>query len=400
MEQALRALRLARLRTPPGAQEYAPSNVRVLSLTTALISVAMYSWYPVLPVVLERRGASGFGVSVVYALITLAGALPQVIGGRLADRFGRKPLVALPTFVSAVLYAIAWLSRDWQLLAAALVAMNLAFGLQTPSFVAITAESVPSTARAQAFSTFQFAVGIATLAGPALGALLIHSLTVSGLLGMTAIVTLLGGAARQLLLREVRQEMAVRAFRLRDAFAGNLRRLTLASTAFLAVGALTINGPFIALFAHNDAHLFPWEVNLLFAVGWVPAVVLSFWLGRRVSTLGSARALAIGVGGHLGLLGIWLLARGLFPMMLLLALSFLFYQMAVIAFGTLRMEQIGTERAGVALGAIGTVSGVASALGPLLGGALRSTLGAPAAFMLAGVAGAWTLLELRRMSAP
>lgn len=382
------------------APTYHPANVVVLSLTTALIVITLYTWYPVLPVVFEHRGASSFAVSTVYTLISLAAALLQLQGGRLADRYGRRLLLALPTFVAAILYGVVWWSSNWQVLAIALIAMNVSGALQSPSFTAITAESVPPERRAQAFSTFQFATGLATLAGPAIGAIFLPSLGARPLMGLTAIASLVAAVLRITLLKDTHRGPARRAFRIGDAFGRRLRPLTMASTAFLAVAALTVNGPFIALYAHNVGHLASSLVNLLYSVGWLPAVALSFWLGRRIESFGSARALGIGVAGHLAILGVWLLLRGALPMMAALAASFLFYQLAVIAWGTLRIEQVGQENAGAALGAIGTVAGLISAAGPILGGALATVLGPTGAFLLAGVMGVWTLLALRRLPAP
>ncbi len=393
------------LSTPVGARRreaapiHRPANVVVLSMTTALIVVALYTWYPVLPVVLQHRGASSFEVSMVYTLISLAAALLQLQGGILADRFGRRLLLALPTFAAAVLYGVVWWSSNWPVLAIALIVMNATGALQSPSFTALTAESVPPDRRAQAFSTFQFATGLATLAGPAIGAILLPTLGARPLMGLTAVASLVAGTMRITMLRDTQRSHSAQRFRIRDAFAGRLRPLTMASTAFLAVAALTVNGPFIALYAHNEAHLASSAVSLLFSVGWLPAVVLSFWLGRRIEAFGSARALAIGVAGHLAILGVWLLLRGELPMMLALAASFLFYQLAVIAWGTLRMEQVGQENAGAALGAIGTVAGMVSAVGPILGGAIASVVVPVGAFLLAGAVGVWTLLALRRLPA-
>ncbi len=382
-----------------GDPDPAPGNVGVLSTTTALIVIALYTWYPVLPVVLQRRGADRLEVSAVYTLIGIAGSALQIYGGHLADRFGRKPVLALPTFAAGILYVVAFLSSSWQLLAGALVLLNLTGAIQSPSFVAITAESVRPHRRAQAFSTFQFAVSLATLVGPALGAALLPSVDVRWLIGATALATLSAAAMRQKFLQEVHTATVARApLRIKEAFSGRLRGVTIASTAFLLVASLTVNGPFIALYAHNDGHLAASQVNLLYSLGWIPAVLLSFRLGRRISALGSSRALAIGVAGHLGLLGLWLLLRGFLPMVLVLMASFLFSQMALISFGTLRIEMVSPEKAGAALGVIGTVSGLAAALGPVVAGAAAGAFGPLAAFGLAGVAGVWTLLSLRGMA--
>ena len=374
---------------------YRPANVLLLSLTTALIVVVLYTWYPVLPVVFERRGASSFVVSTVYTLIGLAAALLQLQGGILADRYGRRLLLALPTFAAAALYAVVYMSADWQVLAIALIVMNGTGALQSASFTALTAESVPPTERARAFSTFQFASGLATLVGPAIGAGLLASVGTRPLMGATALASLVAAVLRITMLRDVQRAQPRGRVRVRDAFSGRLRPITMASAAFLTVVSLTVNGPFIALYAHGVAHLPASSINLLFSVGWLPAVALSFWLGRRITVFGSARAMGIGVAGHLAVLGVWLLLRGELPMMLGLAASYLFYQLALIAWGTLRIEQVGTENAGAALGAIGTVAGLVSAIGPVVGGAFAAVIGPAGAFLLAGLMGVWTLLSLR-----
>lgn len=370
-------------------------NVAVISATTGLIVMALYAWYPLLPVVLERRGASTFEVSLTYTVITLASGLLQIHGGRLSDRFGRKPLITVPTYAAAAIYVGVWLSRDWFVLALALWLLNVSGALQNPSFVAMTAESVPGERRAQAFATFQFAAGLATVAGPAIGALLLAHTGVGPLMALTAVASLAAAIARSALLREVPRRAAARTVRLADALQGHLGRVTLVSTLFLLVFSLTAGGPFIALFAHDRAGLPTVDLNILFALGWLPGVLLSFWLGRHIRNFGSARTLAFGVAGHLGLLVVWLFTRGLWPMVVLLALSFLCLQLAVIAFGTLRVEGVGPHGAGAALGALGTVSTVGAAFGPVLGGWASTLLGLYGPFAVAVLAGLATVLALR-----
>lgn len=378
------------------AAEKLARNVPVLSATTGLIVTALYTWYPLLPVVLERRGASAFQVSLTYTAITLASGLLQIYGGRLSDRFGRKPLIAIPTYVAALLYLGVWLSQSWFLLALSLWVLNITGALQGPSFVALTAESVPSDRRAHAFAAFQFAAGLATVIGPAIGALLLHFTGYGPLMAATAGASLVAATARSLWLREVPKRPSAQTARLADAFRGRLGRVTLASTLFLLLLSLTASGPFIALFAHNSAGLPSVDLNLLFSIAWLPGVLLSFWLGRHISSFGSARALSLGVAGHLSLLIAWLFTRGLLPMVILLGLSFLCLQLSVIAFGTLRVEGAGTEGAGAALGALGTVSTVGAAFGPVLGGFVASIFGIYGPFGLAVLTGIGTVLVLRR----
>lgn len=389
-----------RRRTETGEAQPLARNVTVLSATTGLIVMVLYTWYPLLPIVLERRGASTVEVSLTYTVITLASGILQMYGGRLADRFGRKPLLAVPTYFAALMYLGVWLSHSWLVLAASLCVLNITGALQGPSFVAMTAESVPSHRRPQAFATFQFAAGLATVIGPALGALLLNFMPVEPLMAATAAASLVAAVMRSTLLREVPATTAARSVRLLDAVRGRLGQATLASTLFLLLLSLTASGPFIALFAHLRGGLPSVDLNLLFAFGWLPGVLLSFWLGRHISSFGSARALSIGVVGHLALLILWLFVRGFWPMVILLSLSLLCLQMATIAYGTLRVEGAGAAGAGSALGAMGTVSTVGAAFGPLLGGWASTAFGLYGPFGLAVLVGLATVLVLRRWQRP
>lgn len=388
-----------RTEEPAGAEKLR-RNVPVLSVTTGLIVTVLFTWYPLLPVVLERRGANTFQVSLTYTVMTLASGLLQIYGGRLADRFGRKPLITVPTYAAAVLYLGVWLSQSWFLLALSLWVLNITGALQGPSFVAITAESVPGERRAHAFAAFQFAAGLATVVGPAIGALLLHFTAIGPLMAMTAAASFVAALIRSWGLSEVPKPPAANTVRLADAFRGQLGRVTLASTLFLLLLSLTSSGPFIALFAHQRAGLPSVDLNLLFSLAWLPGVLLSFWLGRHIANFGSARALSLGVMGHLGLLVAWLFARGLWPMVILLGLSFICLQLAVIAFGTLRVEGVGHDAAGAALGALGTVSTVGAAFGPVLGGFAASLFGLMGPFGLAVVSGIATVLVLWRWERP
>jgi len=89
-------------------------NILVLSLTVLFILMAFYSWYPILPLYLQELGASDFQIGFSYTLLTLSYSLMQLGGGILADYFGRKLLISLPTFILPLLYFLAGNSSNWK----------------------------------------------------------------------------------------------------------------------------------------------------------------------------------------------------------------------------------------------------------------------------------------------
>jgi len=82
-------------------------NVAVLSGTVFLFAAAWFSWYPILPLHLRHLGATDAQVGLAYTLMQLGYHGMQLLGGLLADRFGRKRVIVWPTFAYLPLYLLA-----------------------------------------------------------------------------------------------------------------------------------------------------------------------------------------------------------------------------------------------------------------------------------------------------
>ncbi len=96
-------------------------NVVVLSGTVFLFAGAWFSWYPILPLHLRDLGATNAQVGLAYTLMQLGYQGMQLVGGLLADRFGRKRVIVWPTFAYLPLYLLAATTHNWGLLVTWLV---------------------------------------------------------------------------------------------------------------------------------------------------------------------------------------------------------------------------------------------------------------------------------------
>jgi MHS family citrate/tricarballylate:H+ symporter-like MFS transporter len=108
-----------------------------------------------------------FTVSVVSAIVGVIGAL---LGGWLADRYGRKPVMIWPQFVALLLTYPTFL---WIVNAPGPASLLLGFGTLTligslpfTAFYAVFAEALPQNIRGGVFATI-YAVAIATFGGTA-----------------------------------------------------------------------------------------------------------------------------------------------------------------------------------------------------------------------------------------
>ena len=120
------------------------------------------------------------GVLWVTSAYLLAYAVPLLVTGRLGDRFGPRPvyLVGLAVFTVASLWC--GLSGELGLglggLVAARVVQGIGASLMTPQTMTVITRTFPAERRGVAMALWGATAGVATLAGPLLGGLLIDSL--------------------------------------------------------------------------------------------------------------------------------------------------------------------------------------------------------------------------------
>lgn len=149
-------------------------NVRILGAITLLggvrLSMVLAVWQPFA----LSLGASMPTLGLLESLggrMGLATGLIQPLGGRLSDRVGRKPLMALASLVAALglsFYVLAAMAGDWRLLIPGMILIGLA-AISIPAKDAMTAESVKSDERGMAYSAIMFFVAISGILASTLG---------------------------------------------------------------------------------------------------------------------------------------------------------------------------------------------------------------------------------------
>ena len=188
------------LTDPPRARGHGPSLLdllrdRAVLVACGLIVVGSATWgllEPVLPLDLEERfGASPGLIGALFGVATLAYGLAAPLVGTLADRWGRRPTMALGVVLLAVaLPLVAWLPALW-LVGGALVVVSIAYGFAlTPTLPAL-ADAVDRRgggAYGAAYALFNEAYSVGMMVGPVLGGVLAEWL------GLPLALLLIGGA--------------------------------------------------------------------------------------------------------------------------------------------------------------------------------------------------------------
>ncbi|MFD7628016.1 MFS transporter [Streptomyces sp. NPDC059851] len=168
--------------TPPPAKSETPPPRSVLRDTaflrlwagTTASGLATWALPFVLGLAVLHRDLGAAGLGLVLAARTAGFLLAVAVGGVLADRHSRRAVVlwsALAAAVAAPLLALG-LGRSLVLMTVAAALAGAGQGACRPAFQALTAETVDPERRQQANAAMTMAVRSATLAGPALTALL------------------------------------------------------------------------------------------------------------------------------------------------------------------------------------------------------------------------------------
>lgn len=236
----------------------------MILVDTTIVSVAT-------PTLMKAFDTDVNGVLWVSSAYLLAYAVPLLVTGRLGDRFGPRPvyLTGLAVFTIASLWC--GLSGELDLGLAGLVAARVVQGLgasmMTPQTMTVITRTFPAERRGTAMALWGATAGVATLAGPLLGGLLLDSLGWEWIFFINLPVGVLGW---------------VLAWRL-------VPRLETHSHRFDLLGVmLSATGLFCAVFGIQEGQTYGWgtiwrwvSVPLLIAVGVALLALFIGWQARN-----------------------------------------------------------------------------------------------------------------------
>lgn len=357
---------------------------------------------PFMPLYVQQLGVEDAGRAAAWAgllntatAVTMATAAP--LWGRLADRYGHKPMLLRATLAGAVVVGLMGLvTAPWQLLG-----LRLLQGMLTGTVAAATvlaSATAPEGREGQRLGTLQTVIFLAAALGPFMGGTFADLLGIRASFGVTGALLALSGV---LVLFGVKEE--------KPAGAGAAR----ASEGKGSLPWRTLAPVLLALLVVN--------VSITGVIPAMPGFLESLTGdGGRVASLSGqvigAAALAAAAGSLLGgRLAARFGPRRVVVVALLLAGAAFVPQAgagSVAAFFGLRVaasfalgvvipvanlavrSSVAPERQGAAFGAAASVNSLAFGLGPLGGGLLAASYGFGAPFLVPGILLVGTSLAL------
>jgi len=332
---------------------------------------------PVAPYIVRRYSSDALMVTMLTVIYAAAQFFAAPAMGKISDRVGRRVVLLVSVFGSAVGYFIFGIGGAlWVLFLSRLIDGITGGNLSTAA--AYIADVSPPEARAKNFTLIGMAYGIGFILGPALGGAL-GQISLDAPLFAAGVVSLLSVGLIYFWLPESLPEAKreTRPLQLRDfnpfAAIGEMARkpgiglLLLVSALFNFTfdGINSSNGVFIVdKFAAQ-----PWVLGVLFVLAGVATAIMQGTLVRTMLPKYGEKSMAIvslsgeGIGALLIFVApmLWML----FPIFFLqsMLVSFIFS-----ALSTLASNRVADHEQGQLMGVNAAVSGLAAALGPLWAG--------------------------------
>jgi MFS family permease len=154
-------------------------NFAFLKGNLLILTISWMVWFPALRLTdtyaqpyIKELGASVFIIGVINSIATATLAITRILGGYVADRFGRKKILTLMSFAISSTYLIYAFAPSWEwvLIAATL---NSVFLLYQPALLALRADSVPPEKRGFGFALTEFLPGLISIPAPIIATYLV-----------------------------------------------------------------------------------------------------------------------------------------------------------------------------------------------------------------------------------
>jgi MFS family permease len=127
-------------------------NMGVMIITAGIWTLAGQLVWPFQSIYILHLGGTYFHIGLVTSIGAIAGLIPTLYGGYLADTIGRRKMISSMSFIlsfNALIFAFA---KDWRWLVLGSILNSIASGLRQPSFSSLIDDSTDAENRAQSYA--------------------------------------------------------------------------------------------------------------------------------------------------------------------------------------------------------------------------------------------------------
>lgn len=336
---------------------------------------------PLLPYIAEKYQASPLQIGILSAAYSFFQLLASPILGRLSDRYGRKKILIISQFGSAIGYLILGLANNLPLLFLSRIIDGITGG-NISIAQAYIADVTTKENRARGMGLIGAAFGLGFIFGPAIGGAL-SKISYSTPAYFATAVSLITVIATAIFLKEtVNEKKASRSPRTKFSFKEFKRVLSLYPIGLLIVVFFLLNSAFsiqqstFALWTQKTFNFEASQNGWLFAYVGILAVIFQMQLLPRVVKRFHEKKILLASLIFMSL-GLALVPLSKHPNFLFIALFFLPLGngLANPTIQALASENVPQEEYGETLGILQSAGSMGRIIGPVLGGEIFEVLG-------------------------
>lgn len=306
--------------------------------------------------------------------------------GVLMDRIGRKPFIVIGGLVTLIGFLSYSLATFWVLLGAGIVLVSLDFAIRGMASYASLGDAAKSGGLGRVFSIDLGVTGTAATIAPLIGGYLATAMslqsnlifvTSAGLVAMALIIVLVGYKPRPLRQTQTIPSGSTWAFIRPDR-----RLVPILIVVGLDAAAWRISFPFWTLYIFKEMSATQEQLGIALAIAAGIPALTGLTLGSKLDKVGKRPFLAASEWASIG--AFMPLLLGWRPEFAYISAIFwgLVYSLWMPAMNAYIVEHFGSEKFGQTSGTMSLISGIASALSPILGGWMWDSISPKAPFIL------------------
>lgn len=351
-------------------------NLLVLIVSYTIFRMLDSVSSPFQPLYVRALGASPFVLGLISSLGSLLIALVRVPGSFIADRYGRRAVIAIFTFGGISSYFFYALAPNWRFVLLGVVISSLSH-VYLPALEAIEADSIPADKRGMGYSAINIIPMLPAVAAPLVGGFLVERMGLVPGMRIAYAVAFTGGIANGLLRALFLRETLERSEEVRSSVVGSASKAPLGyifeawrelprGMSFLAVVMLigAFEAPlfqvFMALYAKDVVGIWGLEWSLMSTAFMMTSLLVGLPAGKMIDSMGGRRALLAAYVFSTPMILLFITSRGVLQ---LLVANVLFAVGQAILFPTLMALQadlVPQDRRGRIMGIVGTLKTLAA----------------------------------------
>ena len=346
-----------------------------------IVSIGFGAAMPFVSLYLYRElGLSMKVVGTIMLFSALISSAARIIGGEIADRIGRKPLIAMTMVVRTLFFLlmsyVIYIRAPYIVVAVTFLAIRFLGALMQPGISAMVADIVPQEQRVEAFGLLRIGGNAGWAIGPAIGGFLIV-ISYWSLFLVTAAASLMGMVLVVLFIKESSHSRAAERFELSKLLdVGRDRQfLVFCGFSFLLFLVMGQFASTLSVFSTEFVGISDVQLGFLYTLNGVIVVLFQWPAALLGGKIGTRRALTLGA---------ILFAVGYFAVGFAPSFYFLLGTMVVITLGEVVFSPSATTavansasegKMGRYMGFFGLAEAFGWSAGPFVGGWLLDYLG-------------------------